>query len=73
MIALYAESNSFKDAILNYNFQLTTINDWIKNKTKYLSQKNIKIKKSNYAKGKPPLNSQLKSELLKIIIEVKLL
>ena len=53
-IAIYAQQNSFKKTVKKYDVPRTTINDWIKNKNKYLSLDTNKLAKNTMHKCKPP-------------------
>ena len=63
-IATYAQQNSIKKTVEKYNVPRTTINDWIKNKNKYLSLDTNKLAKTEMHKGNPPLNTQVENELI---------
>ena len=45
--------------MLKYNVPRTTLNDWIKNKDKFLTLNSYKINKTTMHKGPKPLNLEI--------------
>lgn len=52
--------------MLKYNIARTQINNWIKNKSRFLSPDSLKLNKTTMHKDKPPLNTQLANGIIRI-------
>ena len=67
-IANYAENHSIKDGMIKYNIPRTILNEWLKNKNKFLSLDSNKLMKTTIYKGGKPLNIEVEDKLISFAI-----